>query len=97
MALTSPIVLKLTTSTAKEDLFENQELIKVFPYLSNGGSLSGKLTLFFNGDNKVMLNNDGLFQNIIEETVWDSGGDIININSIKIEKPATLTMYLDFK
>lgn len=93
----TPLVLTITTTTAEEDILTNPKLIEIFPYLEYGSSLSGKLTLFFEGENQVCFNNEKTWQNIISSSVWDSNGDVISISSLKIKIPCTFTLMLDFK
>ena len=94
--MTSPIVTKITTTYTDEDLFNNHDLISIFPYIADGGvSLTGKLTLLFDGANKVMINNDGRYNDLIADSVWDSGDKILSISSIVVKNPCTLTLVLD--
>lgn len=95
MAMITPLILTLTTTTAEENILTNAKLIQVFPYLEKGSSLTGKFTMLFNGTNQVEFNNEGVWHDLIGDSAWDSNGDNISVSSVKIKNPCTFTLILD--
>lgn len=90
----NPLTIELTTTTSDEEVLENVVLKEYLPVLEDYPVLACKLTLVFNGNNKVSINNEK-YQSLLMNTVWDSDGVKLSINSLKIKNPCTFTMIIN--
>lgn len=95
------ITTKFTTTQANEDVLRNsairQKIMETlgvdsdtyYQLLSSNG-FKIDFIIFFNGENKVSINNNS-FHDIIENAVYFSGGHIY-ANSIRIETATNATI-----
>ena len=90
----NPLTIELTTTTSDEEVLENVVLKEYLPVLEDYPVLACKLTLVFNGNNKVSINNEK-YQSLLMDTVWDSDGVKLSISSLKIKNPCTFTMIIN--
>ena len=95
MAMITPLILTLTTTTTEENILTNPKLVQVFPYLAKGSKLTGKFTMVFNSANQIEFNNEGIYHDLVGDSCWTSLGDSISVSSVKIKTPCTYTLILD--
>ena len=96
--------VKFTTTTNDENILDNIDVqkricerlgIPTDKYLSllSGDGIKMDFTLFFSATNKVSVNN-GLFDDLIEDSVFTSGGKYM-VKSIRIKTPTTASILVD--
>ena len=93
----SPINFSITTTQPNEEIITNDAIAKIFPYVLEGSSLTGKMTFFFPSDNAIEFNNSGVFQGLVMQSIWSSNDNVISVNSVKIKNPCTFTLSIDFE
>lgn len=96
--------IKITTTTADEDILKNVDLqkricerlsmdeSKYLLMLANDG-IKMDITISFSATNKVSV-NDNLFDDVFEDSIFTTGDKIL-VKSVKIKTPATFFVMVD--
>lgn len=98
------IITKFTTTTTDEDILKNTDIQKricdvlgktadEYTLLLAHDGLKVDFTIFFSAINKISINN-GLYNDLIEDTVYTSGGHVL-VKSIKIKTATTATLMIE--
>lgn len=87
-----PTIIKLTVK-ASENILENKTLKDKLPFkLKSGSVLNTRLSIIATIENQVQFNKDGIWQDMVKGTVWDSFGQTIKTSDIRMKNADTITV-----